>query len=154
MLHVLPVSPNSPKMLIKTSASVPLPFTSAVKTLTTNLLSGKLRKSTKKSQFLQSLETNLIYKLLKSMSAANANQILRGFYLCIHTFGYVHGVYAAQQVSDVKAISLYLTEPVITSKIEPQMRSNHIRYHDSVQEPAGIKASVVMLNPGETETCG
>lgn len=37
----LPVSPNSPKILMKTSASVPLPFTSAVKTLTIYLLSGK-----------------------------------------------------------------------------------------------------------------
>lgn len=38
----LPVSPNSPKILMKTSASVPLPFMSAVKTLTVYLLSGKL----------------------------------------------------------------------------------------------------------------
>lgn len=151
MLHALPVSPNSPKMLIKTSASVPLPFTSAVKTLTTNLLSGKLRKSTKKSQLQQSLKTNRYITFLKTcqllMPTHKQRQILRGFYLCIHTFGYVHGVHATQQVSDIKAISLHLTQPVITSKIESQMRSNHIRYHDSVQEPAGIKASVVMLNP-------
>lgn len=37
----LPESPNSPNMLMKTSASVPLPLTSAVKTLTTYLLSEK-----------------------------------------------------------------------------------------------------------------
>ena len=39
--NYLPVSPNSPKMLRKTSASVPLPFRSVVKTDTTYLLSGK-----------------------------------------------------------------------------------------------------------------
>lgn len=37
-----PVSPNSPKILMKTSASVPLPLMSAVKTLTMYLLSGRI----------------------------------------------------------------------------------------------------------------
>lgn len=69
----------------------------------------------------------------------------------VHTFGHVHGVQAAQQVSDIKAISLNLTEPVVTSKVKPQVRPNNICHHHPVQEPAGVQASIVMLNPGATE---
>lgn len=39
-----PVSPSSPKILMKTSASVPLPFTSAVKTLTMYLLTESMEE--------------------------------------------------------------------------------------------------------------
>lgn len=39
-----PVSPSSPKILMKTSASVPLPFMSAVKTLTTYLLTESMEE--------------------------------------------------------------------------------------------------------------
>lgn len=69
----------------------------------------------------------------------------------LHTFGHFHGVHAAQQVSDIKAVSLHFTEPVVTSKVEPQVRSDHIRHHHPVQEPAGVQAGVVMLNPEATE---
>lgn len=72
-------------------------------------------------------------------------------YLCLHTFGYVHGVQAAQQVSDIKAVSLLLSEPVVTSEVEPQVRPDHIRHHHPVQEPVGAQARVVMLDPEGTE---
>lgn len=39
-LNLLPVSPYSPKILMKTSASVPAPMTSPVYTLTSYLLPG------------------------------------------------------------------------------------------------------------------
>ena len=77
--------------------------------------------------------------------------IRMGSYLCIHTFGHVHGVHATQKVSDTKTISLHFTEPVVASKVEPQVRPKHIRHHHSVQEPARVQAGVVMLNPGATE---
>lgn len=72
-------------------------------------------------------------------------------YLCIHTFWKVHGVHTTQQVSATKAVSLHLTQPVVTSKVEPQVRPDHIRHHYSFQEPAGVQASVVMLNPEATQ---
>lgn len=72
-------------------------------------------------------------------------------YRCILTFRHFHGVHATQQVSDIKAIPLHLTQPVVTSKVEPQVRSDHIRHHHSVQEPAGVNTSVVMLNSEATE---
>lgn len=77
--------------------------------------------------------------------------LLTGSYLGIHTFRNFHGVHATQQVSDIKAVSLHLTQPVVTSKVEPQVRSDHIRHHHSVQEPAGVHAGVVMLNSEATE---
>lgn len=74
-----------------------------------------------------------------------------GLYVCIHTFGNVHGVHTTQQVSDKKAVSLHFTEPVVTSKVEPQVRPDHIRHHHSIQEPVGTQAGVVVLNPEATE---
>ncbi len=71
-------------------------------------------------------------------------------YLCICTFGHVHGVHATQQVSDIKAVSLHFTEPVVTGKVEPQVRPDHIRHHHSVQEPAWVHACIVMLNSEAT----
>ena len=70
--------------------------------------------------------------------------------LCIHTFGNVHGVHATQQISDKEAVSLHLTEPVVTGKVEPQVRPDHVRHHHPVQEPVGAQACVVMFNPEAT----
>lgn len=69
----------------------------------------------------------------------------------MRTFRHFHGVHAAQQVSGIKPISLHLTQPVVASKVEPQVRSDHIRYHHSVQEPAGVYAGVVMFNSEATK---
>ena len=66
------------------------------------------------------------------------------------TFGHVHGVGGAQQVPDVQVVSLLFTEPVVAGEVEAEMRSDHIRHHHSVQEPAGVHASVVVLNPAAT----
>lgn len=70
---------------------------------------------------------------------------------CLHTFWHFHGVHATQQVSDKQAVSLHLTQPVGTSKVEPEVRSDHICHHHSVQEPAGVQTRVVMLDPAATE---
>lgn len=84
----------------------------------------------------------MFYKNLKLVSLICS-------YLC--TFGHVHGVHTTQQVSDIEVVSLHLTEPVITRKVEPQVRPDHICHHHSVQEPAGVQAGVVMLNPEATD---
>lgn len=69
----------------------------------------------------------------------------------IHTFGYIRGVRSAQQVSDVKPISVLLTEPLVTGKVEPKVGPDDICRHHSVQEPAGIHTCIVMLNSVLTE---
>lgn len=71
--------------------------------------------------------------------------------MTLYTFGHVHGVHGGQQVSNIKAVSFHFTEPVITSKVKPQVRPDHICDDHSVQEPAGIHASVVVLNPGQAQ---
>ena len=134
----IPVSPNSPKILMKTSASVPLPFTSAVKTLTIYLLSRKSR----------GIKRILIYEFVYAYSLEAMGMLYIHWIVCIRTFGHVHGVHAAQQVSDVKAVSLCLAQPVVTSKVKPQVGPDHICHHHSVQEPAGAQPRVVVLNPG------
>ena len=63
------------------------------------------------------------------------------------TFGHLHGVAAAQQVSDVKAVALLLTEPVVAGEVVPEVGSNHVCDHHSVQVPAGTQTGVVMLDP-------
>lgn len=64
-----------------------------------------------------------------------------------HTFWYVSRVHAAQQVSDKEAISLHFAQPAVTSKVEPEVRPDHVRHRHSVQEPAGVQTRVVMLDP-------
>lgn len=71
-------------------------------------------------------------------------------YVKIYTFGHVHGVHGAQQVPGIKAVSLRLTQPVVTCKVVPQVRPDYICYHHSVQKPAGAHSSVVMFNPRTT----
>lgn len=60
-----PVSPSSPKILMKTSASVPLPFTSAVKTLTTYLFTENMEE---KKNCMS------VYLILCSNFVKNSNQ--------------------------------------------------------------------------------
>lgn len=63
------------------------------------------------------------------------------------TFRYFRRVHAAQQVSDKESVSLHLTQPAVTSKVEPEVRPDHVRHRHSVQEPAGVQTRVVMLDP-------
>lgn len=68
------------------------------------------------------------------------------------TFGDVHGVQAAQQVSDVQVVPLLPAHPVVAGEIEAQVRAVHVGDHHPVQEPAGVHARVVVLDPaGATE---
>lgn len=66
---------------------------------------------------------------------------------CSRTFWYFRRVHAAQQVSDKEAVSLHLTQPAVTSKVEPEVGPDHVRHRHSVQEPAGVQTRVVMLDP-------
>lgn len=70
---------------------------------------------------------------------------------CLHTFWYFRRVHAAQHVSDKKAISLHLTQPAVTSKVEPEVRPDHVCHRHSVQEPAGVQTRVVVLDPEAKE---
>lgn len=66
------------------------------------------------------------------------------------TFWDVHGVQAAQQVSDVQVVPLLPTHPVVAGEIEAQVRPVHVGHHHPVQEPAGIHPRVVVLDPAGT----
>lgn len=72
-------------------------------------------------------------------------------YVCAPTFRNIHWIHAAQHVSDIKALSLHFTQPVVTSKVESEVRSDHICHHHSVQEPAGVHPRVIVLNSRATK---
>lgn len=63
------------------------------------------------------------------------------------TFGDVHGVQAAQQVSDVQVVPLLPAHPVVAGEVEAQVRPVHVGHHHPVQEPAGVHPRVVVLDP-------
>lgn len=71
--------------------------------------------------------------------------------VCAPTFRNIHWIHAAQHVSDIKALSLHFTQPVVTSKVESEVRSDHICHHHSVQEPAGVHTRVIVLNSRATK---
>ena len=68
------------------------------------------------------------------------------------TFGHLHGVAAAKKVSDEKFVALLLTEPVVAGEVVPEVGSNHVCDHHSVQVPAGTQTCVVMFDPGRAGT--
>lgn len=63
------------------------------------------------------------------------------------TFGDVHGVQAAQQVSDVQVVPLLPAHPVVAGEREAQVRPVHVGHHHPVQEPAGVHPRVIVLDP-------
>lgn len=69
------------------------------------------------------------------------------FFLSLATFGDVHGVQAAQQVSDVQVVPLLPAHPVVAGEIEAQVGPVHVGHHHPVQEPAGVHPRVVVLDP-------
>lgn len=124
----LPVSPNSPKILMNTSASVPLDLMSAVWTLTTYLLSGKS-----------------ISKIFKEVSQAIFDSLNTKVDIW-RTFRRFHGIHGAQQVSDIEALPLHFAQPVVAGEVEPQMWPDHVCHYHPVQEPAGVDSRVVMFD--------
>lgn len=67
------------------------------------------------------------------------------------TFWDIHGVQAAQQVSDKQVVSLLPAQPVAAGEIVAQMWPVHVGHHHPVQEPAGAHPCVVVLDPGENQ---
>lgn len=69
------------------------------------------------------------------------------FFLQTLTFGHIHGIQAANEVSDIQSIPILLAQPVVAGEVEAEVRSVHVGHNHTVQEPARIQSRVVMLNP-------
>lgn len=65
------------------------------------------------------------------------------------TFWHVHGIQAAQQVSDVQVVAFLPAQPVVAGEAEAQVGTAHVGDHHPVQEPAGVHPRVVVLDPGQ-----
>ena len=69
------------------------------------------------------------------------------------TSGHVHGVEAGQQDATQLAVTLHLAQPVVAVEVVTEVRPLHVGHNHTVQVPAGVRACVVMLDPGaETDT--
>lgn len=74
------------------------------------------------------------------------------FFLKTLTFGHVHGVQAANEVSDVQSIPILLAQPVVAGEVKAEVRSVHVGHDHTVEEPSRVQSGVVMLNPRERTT--
>lgn len=68
------------------------------------------------------------------------------------TFGDIHGIQAANEVSDIEPIPILLAQPVVAGEVKAEVRSVHVGHDDAVQEPPRVQPGVVMLNPGGRTT--
>ena len=106
----------------------------------------------------QGLLTNLLVQvfaiLINCHFVITFGKLCSWFVLCVFvpewpTFRDVHGIQAAQQVSDVQVVAFLPAQPVVAGEGEAQVRPVHVRHHHPVQKPAGVHPRVVMLDPGE-----
>lgn len=63
------------------------------------------------------------------------------------TFGHIHGIQAADEVSDVQSIPILLAQPVVAGEVKPEVRSVHVGHDHAVKEPARVQSGVIVLNP-------
>lgn len=63
------------------------------------------------------------------------------------TFGHIHGIQAANEVSDIQSIPILLAQPVVAGEVKAKVGSVHVSHDHTVQEPSCVQSSVVMLNP-------
>lgn len=63
------------------------------------------------------------------------------------TFGHIHGIQAADEVSDVESVPVLLAQPVVAGEVKPEVRSVHVGHDHTVKEPACVQSGVIVLNP-------